>query len=79
MCLLLVCVCVYVRERERERELTARLPTPPIIQSVYIFKAKATAEKKELEARGMKAGSEFVDCKHMEIATLVTLRDQGFG
>ena len=37
----------------------------PIIQEVgvYLFKAKAMAEKKRLQAQGMKAGQDFADCK----------------
>ena len=28
-----------------------------------MFKAKAMAEKKKMQAQGMKAGEDFVDCK----------------
>jgi hypothetical protein len=37
----------------------------PVIQAVgvYLFKAKAMAEKKRLQAQGMKAGQDFADCK----------------
>jgi hypothetical protein len=30
---------------------------------VYMFKVKAEAEKKKMEAQGMKAGEDFVDCE----------------
>lgn len=31
------------------------------LRSTYLFKAKAMAEKKRLQAQGMKAGQDFVD------------------
>jgi len=38
----------------------------PLIEQigVYLFKAKAMAEKKRLQAQGMKAGEDFVDCTY---------------
>lgn len=37
----------------------------PLIEKVgvVVFRAKAAAEEKELQAEGMKAGEDFVDCK----------------
>jgi len=35
---------------------------------VYLFKAKAMAEKKKLQAQGLKAGDDFVDGKFFDPA-----------
>lgn len=37
----------------------------PVIEKIgiYLFKAKAAAEKKKLQAEGMKEGEDFVDSK----------------
>jgi hypothetical protein len=37
----------------------------PVIEKIgiYLFKAKAMAEKKKLQAQGMKAGEDFMDCE----------------
>jgi hypothetical protein len=38
----------------------------PLIEKVgvLLFKAKAVAEAKEMQAKGMKAGEDFVGCKY---------------
>jgi len=47
----------------------------PVIEKigVYMFKAKAAAEKKKLQAQGMKAGEDFLDCESC------TIDDGNFG
>ena len=37
----------------------------PVIEKIgeYMFKAKAKAEEKKMEAEGLKRGEDFVDCK----------------
>ncbi|KAL8285504.1 hypothetical protein RB597_002527 [Gaeumannomyces tritici] len=47
----------------------------PCIQKigVYLFKAKAMAEKKKLQAQGQKAGRDFVDSKNDCIARWLLL------
>lgn len=34
-----------------------------LLYSVYMMKAKAEAEAKEMQAKGMKRGEDFLDCK----------------
>lgn len=44
----------------------------PVIEAVgkIIFKAKAKAEQKKMEAEGLKRGEDFVDCKIWLLASL---------
>jgi hypothetical protein len=48
----------------------------PLIEKVgvFVFKAKAVAEAKEMQAKGMKAGEDFVGCK-FPVAALVERSD----
>jgi len=52
----------------------------PLIEQVgvYLFKAKAMAEKKKLQAQGMKAGEDFVDCKFHPSPPTPDRRDGGY-
>jgi hypothetical protein len=55
----------------------------PLIEKVgvLVFKAKAKAEEKEMQAKGMKAGEDFIGCKYLPMAASgsVGTRDCGPG
>lgn len=46
----------------------------PLIEKVgvLVFKAKAVAEAKEMQAKGMKAGQDFVGCKCSQLVPVVS-------